>query len=187
MTTLEPKVLIDGLMFPEGPRWHDGRLYYSDMAAREVAAIDMQGQREVIARVPNRPSGLGALRDGSWLIVSMADRKLLKFTRGELQPFADLSPFAGGDCNDMVVDAQGRAYVGNFGFDFSAGGEFKPTCLALVTPDGKVQKVADEMLFPNGMAITPDGRTLIAAESYGLRLTAFDIAADGSLSGRRLW
>jgi sugar lactone lactonase YvrE len=187
MTSAEPRLLLDGLCFPEGPRWHQGRLYFSDMHGHEVLAVDLEGKSERIAEVAERPSGLGFLPDGRLLVVSMTNRKLLRLGGSGLEQVADLSALANGNCNDMVVDAQGRAYVGNFGFDFEHGESPKPTCLVLVTPDGSARVVAEDLLFPNGCAVTPDGRTLIVAETMGARLTAFDIAEDGSLSNRRVW
>jgi sugar lactone lactonase YvrE len=187
MATPATKTLLDGLMFPEGPRWHRGRLYFSDMQAHEVIAVDLQGRRETIANVPGRPSGLGVRPDGSWLAVSMHDRKLLRIAENSTETVADLSAFAGGHCNDMVVDAKGNAYVGNFGFDFENGEQPKVTGLALVTANGKARGVGGDLLFPNGMAITPDGKTLIVAESFAARLTAYEIASDGTLQNRRLW
>lgn len=184
----ELDTILEGLAFPEGPRWHEGRLWFSDMHAHEVVAVDAAGQRETICEVHNRPSGLGWLPDGRLLVVSMVDRKLLRMEPGgTLSEHADLSSVAGGNCNDMVVDAQGRAYVGNFGFDMEGGEEPRPAALAMVTPDGAVQVVADDLAFPNGTVITPDGGTLIIAESRAGRLTAFDVARDGSLNNRRLF
>lgn len=183
----EPTVLLDGLMFPEGPRWHDGRLWFSDMHAHEVVAVGLDGQRETIVAVPNDPSGLGWLPGGDLLIVSMRDRKLLRYDGSALREHADLSALAPFHCNDMVVDGAGRAYVGNFGFDLHARAEPKTTNLILVTPDGACREVATDLFFPNGTVITPDGTALIVGESGGRRLTAFDIEADGSLSNRRVW
>jgi sugar lactone lactonase YvrE len=187
MATYEPKPLLDNLMFPEGPRWHRGRLYFSDMQAHEVIAVDLEGRRETIANVPGRPSGLGLKPDGSWLVVSMHDRKLVRIAGRSIETVADLSALAGGHCNDMVVDAAGNAYVGNFGFDFENGEAPKVTNLALITSDGKARAVGSDLLFPNGMAITPDGKTLLVAESFAARLTAYEIASDGTLQNRRLW
>ncbi len=184
----ELQTILEGLAFPEGPRWHEGRLWFSDMHAHEVVAVDTEGQRETICEVHNRPSGLGWLPDGRLLIVSMVDRKLLRMEHdGTLSEHADLSAVAGGNCNDMVVDAQGRAYVGNFGFDMEGGDEPRPAALAVVTPDGSVQVVAEDLAFPNGTVITPDGGTLIIGETRARQLTAFDIAPDGSLSNRRVF
>jgi len=188
MQTLIPRSLIDDIAFAEGPRWHDGRLYYSDMHSGKVFAADLEGRWEVICAVPNAPSGLGWLPDGRMLVVSMTDRRLLRLEAdGGLSEVADLSPWASYHCNDMVVDKVGRAYVGNFGWDLHGGGKPQPAELVLVTADGEVRVVAGDLEFPNGCVITPDGATLIVGETMGKRLTAFDIEADGSLSGRREW
>lgn len=181
------KVLIDGLAFPEGPRWHDGKFIFSDMHAHQVIAVDMAGKREVICEVPNRPSGLGWSPDGRMLVVSMTDRKLMRLDRDGLKLVADMSKLAPFDCNDMVADARGNAYVGNFGFDLHKNDAQRVTTLVMVAPDGVARVVADDLMFPNGMVITPDGKTLIVGESFGFRLTAFDIVADGSLANRRVW
>ncbi len=179
-------MLLNDLVFPEGPRWHNGRLWFSDMHAHEVVAVDTDGRRETMVTVPEQPSGLGWLPDGRLLIVSMEDRKLLRLDPGGLAVAADLANLAPFHCNDMVVDAQGRAYIGNFGFDMW-NEEARGTVLIMVSPEGRPLVVAEDMWFPNGMAITPDGRTLIVAETVAHRLTAFDIEEDGSLSHRRVW
>jgi sugar lactone lactonase YvrE len=180
-------MLVDGLVFPEGPRWHNGKLWFSDMYAGQVMTVDLQGHVEAVALVPQRPSGLGFLPDGRLLIVSMRDRRLLRLDSDDLRPVADLTDFTGGDCNDMVVDAQGRAYIGNFGYDLAAGEEARPTGLVMVTPEGDVRVVARDLVFPNGMVITPDGGTLIVAETFANRLTAFEIDDDGALKHRRVF
>jgi sugar lactone lactonase YvrE len=188
MNTLTSETILEGIVFPEGPRWHDGDLWFSDMHAHRVMKMSPQGRAEVVVEVPTRPSGLGFDGQGRLLVVSMTDRKLLRFDDGRKTELADLSPFCGGDANDMVVDGHGRAYVGNFGFDlFAGGGEPRPTNLVLVLADGSARVVASDLVFPNGTVITPDGRTLIVAESFASRLTAFDVADDGSLSGRRIF
>jgi sugar lactone lactonase YvrE len=180
--------LLDGLSFPEGPRWRDGRLYFSDMHAHRVMTVDLEGRSSVVCDVPAWPSGLGWLPDGRMLVVSMTDRRLLRMEKnGALAAHADLSALAPFHCNDMVVDSGGRAYVGNFGFDLHRGEKPRATVLIMVTPDGKPRIVADGLTFPNGTVITPDGRTLIVGESFGRQLTAFDIAADGSLANKRVW
>ena len=184
---LETRVLLDGLVFGEGPRWHDGKLWFSDMHAHRVMTVNLDGKTETVAEVPGQPSGLGWLPDGQLLVVSMTDRRLLRLDPDGLTEAADLRELASYHCNDMVVDRQGRAYIGNFGFDFIARQPFAPAEIVLVTPDGNARVVADEMAFPNGSVITPDGRTLIVGETYGSRLTAFDIKPDGSLTGRRVW
>lgn len=196
----EARLLIDGLYFAEGPRWRDDWLYFSDMYAHSVKRVDVDGAVETVVEVPNQPSGLGWLRDGRMLVVSMRDRRLLRLEPdGRLVEHADLSGIATFHCNDMVVDAQGRAYVGNFAFDLDAFlNEHGPAAamadpgpasakLARVDPDGSVRVAAQDLRFPNGTVITPDGRTLIIAETLGLRLSAFDVAGDGTLSNRRVW
>ena len=183
----QTSVLLDGLAFPEGPRWHEGRFWFSDMHNHRVQAVDADGKTETICEVENRPSGLGWLPDGRLLVVSMTDRRLLRLEGAKLVEHADLSGLATWHCNDMVVDARGNAFVGNFGFDLDAQETPKKTALILVTPDGEVRLAADDLSFPNGTVITPDGRTLIVGESFGACLTAFDVADDGSLSGRREW
>ncbi len=181
------KTLLDDLCFGEGPRWHDGKLYFSDMHAHTVNAVDLQGRATAVAEVAAWPSGLGWLPDGRMLVVSMTDRKLLRMENGALKLHADLSALASFHCNDMVVDGRGRAYVGNFGYDLISGAPQKPAELVMVAPEGAARVVARDLEFPNGTVITPDGRTLIVGESMGHRLTAFDVAADGSLGGRRVW
>jgi len=183
----ELPILMNGLAFPESPRWHDDRLFFSDWGAHEVIAVDLEGKSEVIARVPSFPMCIDRLPDGRLLIVSANDGLLLRREPdSSLVTHADLTGLAHHAWNDIVVDGRGNAYVNNIGFDFP-GGEFGPGILALVTLDGAVRQVADGVAFPNGMVVTPDNSTLVLAESYGNRLTAFDIAADGSLSNRRLW
>jgi sugar lactone lactonase YvrE len=185
--TAAPTILVDGLAFPEGPRWRDGYLFFSDQHDRRVLKMDPSGKAETLVEVPNQPSGLGWLPDGTMLIVSMLDRRVLRLEDGQLVEHADLSALAPGECNDMVVDARGRAYVGNFGFDMYGGGEARDTCVILVEPDGSARVAAEGIAFPNGTVITDDGRTLIIGESMGGRLTAFTIADDGSLTDRRLF
>jgi sugar lactone lactonase YvrE len=186
-TTLQLTPFLSQLAFPESPRWHDGALWFSDFHTHRVQRVDMAGRCETVVTVPGQPSGLGWLPDGKLLIVSMTDRRLLRLDGKVLTEVADLSALAPFHCNDMVVDAQGRAYVGNFGFDFATKQAPRSTGLILVQPDGQASVVADDLHFPNGTVITPDGRTLIIGESYASRLTAFDIADNGTLSGRRVW
>ncbi|MSQ33568.1 MAG: hypothetical protein EXR60_04020 [Dehalococcoidia bacterium] len=187
MPPRNPKVFLEGLAFAEGPRWHDGRLWFSDIHAHEVVAVDMRGKRETIVSVPQKPSGLGWLPDGRLLVVSMLDRRLMRLDPGGLIEAANLSASTTGLCNDMVVDVRGRAYIGATGFDMWKGEPFKPAAVVTATQDGKTRIVTTDLHFPNGMAITPDGRTLIVAESRGGRLTAFAIAPDGALSDQRVW
>jgi len=183
-----PEPLLDGLAFPEGPRWRDGRLYFSDMHAHEVVAMAPDGSRETVVSADGPVSGLGWLPDGRMLIVSMNDRRLLRREPdGRLVLHGDLSGIATFHCNDMVVDAKGRAYVGNFGWNIFSDDERKPAHMARVDPDGRVSVAADDLIFPNGAVITDDGGTLIVGETFAGRMTAFDVAGDGSLSNRRLW
>jgi sugar lactone lactonase YvrE len=185
--------LASGLRFGEGPRWHHGKLWFSDMHDLAVKTVDMDGTVERKVEVPGQPSGLGWLPDGTLLVVSMTDRKVLRLEYDRLVEHADLGNIAGFHCNDMVVDSEGRAYVGNFGFDLHQAertGDWSitaPATMAMVERDGRVSAAADDLQFPNGTVITPDGATLIVAESMGRRLTAFDRASDGSLSNRRVW
>jgi sugar lactone lactonase YvrE len=181
------EVLLDGLAFPEGPRWRDGKLWFSDMHDQCVKTVDLDGRCAEVVRVANDPSGLGWLPDGRLLVVSMRDRRLLRLDPDGLREVADLSRVAAYHCNDMVTDARGRSYVGNFGFNYETGEAPRTAAIALVTPEGQVRVAADDLSFPNGTVITPDGRTLIVGESFGSRLTAFDVAEDGSLSNRRVW
>jgi len=179
--------LANGLAFGEGPRWHAGRLWLSDMHGRQVVTLDSAGRVEPVVRVEGRPSGLGWLPDGRLLVVSMEDRKLLRLEGAALAMHADLSALAPHEINDLVVSAEGQAYVSQFGYAFWRGGEFRKTEILLVTPAGEARVAATDLAFPNGMVITPDGRTLIVGESFGARLTAFDRAPDGTLANRRVF
>ena len=174
--------------FLEAPRWHDGRIWFSDFYGYRVSSANEDGSDlRVEAEVPGQPSGLGWLPDGRLLIVSMTDRRVLRREDdGTLVTHADLSGYAAGIANDMSVDAQGRAYVGNFGFDLMSGAPIEPTSLHRVDPDGTVTEVADDLWFPNGSAITPDG-VLIVVETFGNRVSAFDLTDDGRLVNRRVW
>lgn len=187
MNKHQTQKLADGFVFLEGPRWHQGKLWFSDMWGFKVYTITEAGERAVVCEVPQRPSGLGFMPDGTLLVVSMADRKLMKFRNGALSVHADLSKLAGGDVNDLVTDRQGRTYVGNFGYDLFGGAEAAPADLALVEPDGAARVVAHDLTFPNGAVIKDNGKTLVVAETWASRLSAFDIAADGSLSNRRVY
>jgi sugar lactone lactonase YvrE len=181
------EVLLDDLSFPEGPRWREGRLWFSDFYTHRVLAVDLAGRSETIATVPQRPSGLGWRPDGTLLIVSMLDRALLALGKDGLHRVADLSAIATGLCNDMVVDGAGGAYVGNFGYDRHAGEAPRSTALIRVDAEGRVSRAAEDLMFPNGMVITEDGATLIVAETFAHRLTAFAIGAGGALGRRRLF
>src|SRR5687768_8916978 len=181
-------VLLDGLTFPEGPRWHDGELYFSDFFTHRVIATSPAGESRTVCEVSHQPSGLGWLPDGRLLVVSMLDRKLLRLDPGGLTLHADLSGLAHSHCNDMVVGPDGRAWVGNFGFDHRLAEDPRTTCLVRVDPDGTAEVAEEDLFFPNGAAIPPDGRTLIVAETWGRRLTAWDIVDAGRrLERRRCW
>jgi sugar lactone lactonase YvrE len=181
------EILLDGLTFPEAPRWRDGKLWFSDFYSHRVMRVGLDGRAETVADVPQRPSGLGWMPDGALLIVSMLDRRLMRLEGGKLRLVADLSALATGPCNDMVVDGAGRAYVGNFGFDRHAGEAERRTCLARVDPDGTVARVAEDLFFPNGTVITPDGKCLVVGETLAKRLTAFDLGPGGALAKRRVF
>ena len=180
-------IVVDGLTLPEAPRWRDGRLWFSDFHDRRVRTLTPDGEMATVLDLDDAPSGLGWTPDGALLVVSMVRRALLEVTDGGPVVRADLSGHTRVRANDMVVDAAGRAYVGSFGFDLVGGAPVEPTGLVRVDPDGSVTVVAQDLRFPNGLALTGDGRTLVVAETYGARLTAFDVAADGSLSGRRVF
>ena len=179
--------LVGGFAFTECPRWHNGHLYFSDQHGYRVYQSSIDGFTDDIAVVPNRPSGLGFLPDGRLLIASMCDRKILRLEEDcSLSLHADLSALAPGDINDMLVDSAGRAWVGNFGFDLHGGAPSRTTCLICVEPDSSAHIAAEGLGFPNGMVLTPDGRTLIVAETLMNRLSAFDV--NGSTLGpRRTW
>jgi sugar lactone lactonase YvrE len=179
--------LLTDLALGESPRWHADRLWLSDWIAHEVLAVDLKGKREVIATIPSMPFCIDFLPDGRLLVVSGGDGRLLRSEPdGSLPTYADLSSLSVHPWNEIVVDGRGNAYLNSIGFDFPAG-TFAPGILALITPDGSVRQVVDNVAFPNGMVVTPDNSTLILAESYGNRLTAFEIAPDGSLGNRRVW
>lgn len=183
------KVLATGLTFAEGPRWHGDRWWFSDFYSHGIYTMNSDGsdlRKEI--DLPGPPSGLGWLPDGRVLFVSMLDRKIMRREKdGSIVIHADLSGLATGPVNDMVVDSQGRAYVGNFGFDLMNNAPFAAANLVLVTPEGKATVVADNLHFPNGSIITPDGKTLLVGESFGNRTSAFDIKPDGTLGPRRDW
>ena len=181
------QVLLTGLGFGESPRWHQGRLWFANWGRQEVVAVDRAGKSQVMLNVPTTiPFSIAWLPDGRLLVLSGQERLLLRQEPdGSLVTHADLRQVAAQNCNEIVVDGRGNVYVNGGGFD--RPGQQPSGIIALVTPDGAVRQVADGIAFPNGMAVTPDNATLIIAESFAKKLTAFDIAADGSLSHRRVW
>jgi sugar lactone lactonase YvrE len=194
---VDTTILAEGLHFGEGPRWHEGRLWFSDFYDHAVKSVGMDGELRIELRLDDQPSGLGWLADGTLLLVAMKARKLMALPPGgQLEEYADLREITAHLCNDMVVDSLGRAWVGNFGFDLDAELEARgmdvildhpTTNLVRVDPDRSVHIASPDMHFPNGTVITPDGATLIVAETLGSCLTAFDIGAHGKLANRRVW
>ncbi len=183
---LEAKTLVTDLALGESPRWHDGRLWFSDWIAHEIRAVDLNDESEVMARVQSFPFSIDWLPDGRLLVVGggLVQRQE---SDGSFVTHVDLTALSDRPWNEIVVDGRGNIYLNNIGFDMMAGEEVALGIVALVTPDGAVRQVADGVAFPNGMVVTPDNSTLILAESYAKRLTAFDIEGDGSLSNRRVW
>src|SRR5215472_14170810 len=182
-----PEVLMEGIVFGESPRWHGGQLWFSDWGAGQVIALVPGGSHQVVATVRSFPMCIDFLPDGRLLVVDSAQRWLLRREPdGSLVRYADLADVSQKPWNDIVADDRGNAYVNSIGFDFP-GGEFAPGLIALITPDGSVAQVTGDLAFPNGMAISADGATLVVAESYANRLTGYDIGSDGCLAGRRVW
>ncbi len=184
---LETAVLVNSLGFPECPRWHNGKLWFSDMNTGWVMTVDSEGRTEKIVKVHGQPAGLGWLPDGKLIVVSMTNRCLMRMDSAGLFKVADMSALASYHCNDMVVNSRGMAYIGNFGSDFNNRSSLEPAEIIMVDPEGNARVVADQLVFPNGAVITPDENTLIVAETFASRLTAFDILEDGSLANRRVW
>ena len=192
MTTETAAVIASGFGLVESPRWHDGRLWFADWTAGEIRVVTGPGETEVVVRHESLPLCFDFLPDGSLIVVSGPERALLRADGdGALTPYADLSTLTEVGCNDLVVDGRGNAYVNNVNFDFAVGppaGEVAPGFVMLVPADGgEPRRVADDLAFPNGMAVTPDNGTLVVAESYRNQLTAYDIAEDGSLDNRRVF
>ena len=188
MGARELVTLLSGGHYFEGPRWRDGRWWVSDFYRGTVSTVTPDGAEEIVLEVPGQPSGLGWMPDGSLLVVSRKDFRVLRRTPGgEVSEHADLSSMAKGHLNDMVVDRAGRAYVGNFGFDLMSRADPSSTDLIRVDPDGTASVAASDLWFPNGTVITDDGGTLIVGETFAARYTRFTVAGDGSLTDRGLW
>ncbi|KGE02953.1 SMP-30/gluconolactonase/LRE family protein [Pseudohaliea rubra] len=191
------EIVAEGLYFGEGPRWYGGRLWFSDFYERAVRSLGPDGDLRTELQLQCQPSGLGWLPDGTLLIVDMEDHRVLRHGPGGLADYASLGEHSRHLANDMVVADDGRAFVGNFGFDLDAAlaergaeavlADHPKTNLMTVSPEGHVDLAAADLSFPNGMVITPDGATLVVAETLGLCLTAFELAADGTLTKRRVW
>ena len=187
MKVMTTTPFVSGYVFLEGPRWYREHLWVSDIWANKVYAIKEDGRAKVAAEVPNKPSGLGFLPDGTPLVVSVHDRCVYRVVGGKLEIHADLNDSVNADINDMVVDTDGRAYVGCMGFDLFSGAEKVPGDIIVIDPEGSHRIAASGLDFPNGMVITNNGRNLVVAESFGARLRIFDKAADGSLSNARTY
>ncbi|HEY1825278.1 MAG TPA: SMP-30/gluconolactonase/LRE family protein [Acidimicrobiales bacterium] len=194
MDTTRAEVVREALSFGEDPRWHDGRLWYSDFYRHGVYSLDEAGEERLEHRVDAQPSGLGWLPNGDLVCVSMTDHRVLRFHDGEVSEFCDISAHCGFWANDMATSASGVSYVGNFGFDLhamlrggSVTGPFPTANVVVLSPSGEVLQVVPDLSFPNGTLITPDERTLIVAETTACRLSAFDVGEDGRLSNRRIW
>ncbi len=188
MSDRELQTLVTGGHYFEGPRWHDGQWWVSDFYSHTVSTVTTDGVQETVCEVPGQPSGLGWLPDDSLIISSMRDHLVIRITPdGQVEEYADLSEHCGGKLNDLVVDSEGRVYAGNFGFDLMAGADPETAQLIRVDPDRSVHVAASDLHFPNGTVITPDGSTLIVAETLGARFTSFRIEPDGELTDRGVW
>lgn len=183
----QAQLFADDFIFLEAPRWHAGKLWVSDVFDHKLLVIDKHGARKLVGEVPNRPSGQGFLPDGTHIVVSAKDKRLLAVRDGQFSEYADLSAHATGYVNDFAIDSHGRIYVGNFGYDYDGGEPRKLSSLHRVDPDRTIHEAMSGMDFPNGAVIINNGRTLVVAETWIGKLTAFDLGADGKLSNRRLF
>jgi sugar lactone lactonase YvrE len=182
------RTVLEGGSYFESPRWHDGTWWVSDFYRHTVSRVTPDGEESVVLEVKGQPSGLGWLPDGALVVTSMKDRRILRVADdGEVSTLAEIGAVCGGHANDLLVDAHGHVFVGDLAFDLMGGGTPEPTSLKRVDPDGSVHVVAEAMWTPNGMAITPDGGTLLVGETLGNRVTAFDLGPDGSVTNRRPW
>lgn len=187
MAAYEPTLFAEDFIFLEAPRWRDGELWVSDVFDEKVYRLGTNGSRAVVCEVPHRPSGLGFMPDGTPIVASARDRKLMKIVGRDLVVHADLSSVAAGDVNDFAIDECGRIYVGNFGYDFHGGAPSAAADLHVVDSDGGIRVAASGLEFANGTLIMNGGRTLVVAETWCRRLTAFDRDSDGHLSNRRIY
>jgi len=187
MKNYQAETIATGLAFPEGPRWYDGRFWFTDQHARRVCSMDTSGTLRTVAHTSDLPGGLGWLPDGTLLVVYMTQRRIMRLSGSELHLYADLAQQARFHCNDMVVDADGRIYAGNFGFDLHAGEAVRSTEIVLVDVDGAIEHFASDVVFPNGSAITPDGERLLVAETFAHRISEFQFDSVGRMQSRRVW
>lgn len=187
MKTYQAQCVARGLAFPEAPRWHHGRLWFTDQHGRAVHSLTDDGRLETVARTDDLPGGLCWLPDGSLVVVYMRTRRLMRLSDGALSEYADLSKLASFHCNDMVADVHGRIYVGNFGFDLHGGANVRSGEIVLVGPDGAAEVFCDDVVFPNGSVITPDGGTLLVAETFAHRISAFRLDREGRMQSRDAW
>jgi sugar lactone lactonase YvrE len=187
MAEQQLRTVLEGGGFFEGPRWHEGTWWVSDFYRRTVSRVTPDGAEAVVVEVEGQPSGLGWLPDGSLVVVSMKDHRVLRYADGTLSTHADLTEHCGGHLNDLVVTDAGQVFVGDFGFDLMGGGDARTASLKRIDPDGTVSVAAEGLQFPNGMVVPPDGGTLVVGETLGNRYTAFDLGADGALTNRRVW
>ena len=178
------KKLAEDFIFLEGAKWRDDRLWVSDVFDHKVYRLGLNGEREKIADVPNRPSGLGFMPDGTLIVASSKDFRLYRIAEGKIEEYADLTPHVGGHVNDFTIDHAGRIYVGNFGYDYDGGEAVRSTHIHRVDPDGTISIAASDIEFPNAMVIINNGRTLVVAETWRGKLTAFDLSPEGALSNR---
>ncbi len=177
--------LADDFIFLEGAKWRDGRLWLSDVFDHKVYRIGLSGEREKVVDVPHRPSGLGFLPDGTAIVASSKDFRLYRILGDRIEEYADLTTHVGGHVNDFTIDRAGRIFVGNFGYDYDGGEPVRPTVIHRVDPDGSIHVAAEDVVFPNAMVIIDGGRTLVVAETWRGKLTAFDLSPEGGLSNRR--
>lgn len=180
-------VVVNGLVFPESPRWHQGRFWFTDQFTGRVMTLTLDGQVDTVATLPDHAGGLGWLPNGTTLVVAMGERQLVALGPHGPEPYATLSGLAGYHCNDLLVDPQGGAYVGQFGFDMRGGAPTVSTKLIRVDPDRRARAVGGPLVFPNGMALTADGSALIVAETFGRRLSSFRVSPDGDLTDHFTW
>jgi len=185
-STRDVQTLLSGRAFVESPRWHKGRLWFSDWLTHEIVSVDLSGKSDVMFRVASFPFSIDWLPNGR-LVATSGTQLLCEQPDGSLATYADLSSVCKKGLNEIVVDGRGNIYVNDVGFDLMSGEKFAPGMIVLLAPNGTTRQVADGIAFPNGMAVTPDNSTLIVAESYGKKLTAFDIKPDGGVSNRRVW